>query len=252
MLDFNHNKKFYEKANSFIDFGLENENRKQKPRDYLGGSRLGEACKRMLQYEYFHVPKDPGEDFNGRTLRIFAVGHTFEDLAIKWLRLAAFELVTEYKDGEQYGFSTAEGRIKGHADGIIKNAPEKLKMTFPALWECKTMKASVWKDTVKRGVILAKPVYAAQMAIYQAYLSSIVPDLWKNPALFTAINKDTEELYHELVPFDAVLAQRTSDKGVEILRACDAHELLPRVATNPGDKECKYCPYRKRCWEGDV
>jgi hypothetical protein len=39
--------------------------------------------------------KDPGKDFEGRVLRIFAAGHQFEDaLAIRWLRGAGFDLRT--------------------------------------------------------------------------------------------------------------------------------------------------------------
>ena len=74
-------------------------------------------------------------------------------------------------------------------------------MAYPALWENKALGASSWKEVVKRGVMLSKPVYAAQIALYQAYL-----DL-PNPALFTALNRDTLELHCELVPFDPSLAQ---------------------------------------------
>jgi hypothetical protein len=51
-------------------------------------------------------------------------------------------------------------------------------------------------------VVLSKPVYAAQLAVYQAYMESSVAGLSATPALFTAINKDTAELHQELVPFD--------------------------------------------------
>ena len=68
------------------------------------------------------------------------------------------------------------------------------------------------------------------------------------PALFTAINKDTAELHHELVPFDAGLAQRMSDRAVRILRATDAGELLPRVATTRDFLDCRFCPWAERCW----
>jgi hypothetical protein len=47
-----------------------------------------------------------------------------------------------------------------------------------------------------------KPVYAAQIALYQAYMESQIPGIATNPALFTAINKDTAELYFEWVPFN--------------------------------------------------
>jgi hypothetical protein len=75
-----------------------------------------------------------------------------------------------------------------------------------------------------------------------------VPGISANPALFTAINKDTAELYHEQVPFDAELAQRMSDRGVRILRATDAGVLLPRVAANRDFFECRFCSWAERCW----
>ena len=89
----------------------------------------------------------------------------------------------------------------------------------------------------------ANPVYAAQIALYQAYM-----DLTENPALFTVMNKDTSEIYYELVPFDKGLAQRTSDRGVEILQATKAKEMLPRIAANSDYFHCKWCEFGKTCW----
>ena len=100
----------------------------------------------------------------------------------------------------------------------------------------------------KKGVAIAKPIYAAQIAVYQAYMDAAVPGLADNPALFTAINKDTAELHHELVPFDAALAQRMSDRAVRILQATDAGDLLPRIAQQAGHFECRMCPWAQRCW----
>jgi hypothetical protein len=98
-------------------------------------------------------------------------------------------------------------------------------------------------------VAAAKPIYAAQIAIYQAYMDAAIPGVADNPALFTAINKDTAELHHELVPFNAELAQRMSDRAVRILRASDAGELLPRIALASDHFECRFCPWAKRCWD---
>jgi hypothetical protein len=73
-------------------------------------------------------------------------------------------------------------------------------------------------------------------------------DLNENPALFTVLNKDTSEIYYELVPFDRGLAQRVSDKGVDILKATKANEVLPRVAANSDYFACKFCEFRQTCW----
>lgn len=243
-LDFNHREKppaFVDQVNACIDQALVAENATRPQRDYLGGSRLGESCGRRLQYEYLKAPKDAGAGFSGQSLRIFALGHVLEDLAIEWLRKAGFDLRVRNRHGEQFGFSAAGGRVQGHADGVVVAAPN--GMGTPALWECKSANAKNWRDIAKRGVSIAKPIYAAQIALYQAYLG-----LTERPALFTAINKDTCEIWHELVPFDGALAQGASDKAVQILRACDAGEQLPRHTADPEHFECRFCAWKERCW----
>jgi hypothetical protein len=251
MLDFNHRPGFAERVNETIDAALTAENASRPPRDYLGGSRLGHPCERALQFEYTATPKDKGQEFSGQLLRIFAIGHELEELAIRWLRGAGFDLYTQKgnrPDGGQFGFSVAGGCIRGHVDGIFAAGPEGFGLAVPALWECKTMNAKNWRACVKDGVAVSKPVYAAQIAVYQAYMDASVPGISAAPAVFTAINKDTAELHHELVPFDAGLAQRMSDRGVRILQATDAGELLPRVAQARDFFECRFCPWAARCW----
>ena len=233
-----------------IDTGLAARQGRERPRSYVSSSGLGRACMRQIQYDFLAVPKDEGQDFAPKTLRIFEAGHRGEDMVANWLRMAGFDLRTERPDGRQFGFTALNGRFKGHIDGCLVSGP--VDMTYPALWETKALGASSWKDTVKRGVTIAKPVYAAQIALYQAYL-----DL-PSPALFTALNRDTLEIYAELVPFDAALAQRMSDRAVQVVRACDAQELLPREAAEPTSVVCKGgmaaghwhppCAWALRCW----
>lgn len=251
MLDFNSRSQTSAHVNAAIDTALVTANQATPPRNYLGGSRLGHACERALQFEFVKAPKDEGADFDGRLLRIFGIGHALEDVAVAWLRGAGFDLYTRRgggEHGEQFGFSVAGGRIRGHVDGVFAGGPIIPGMAFPALWECKTMNAKAWRETSSKGVGVAKPIYAAQIAVYQAYMDASVPGVADNPALFTAINKDTAELHHELVPFNAELAQRMSDRAVRILAATDAGELLPRVAAQADHFECRFCPWAKRCW----
>lgn len=250
-LDFNPRPSVADRINALVDTALIAEREATQPRTYLGASRLGHACERALQFEFAGAPKDEGADFGGQTLRIFEIGHQLEDLAIRWLRAAGMDLYTRKgnrPDGDQFGFSVAGGRIRGHVDGIIANAPAALGLRTPALWECKTMNAKNWRACVKDGVTVSKPVYAAQIAIYQAYMEATVPGISAAPALFTAINKDTAELHHERVAFDAALAQRMSDRAVRILQATDAGDLLPRIAASRDFFECRFCAHAGRCW----
>ena len=248
MLDFNHRPTFQEQVGTLLDDALARERDAQTPRDYLGASRLGVNCERALQFEYTQTPVDPGRAFSGRLLRVFEVGHQLEELVIRWLRLMGFDLYTRNARGGQFGFSVAQGRIKGHVDGILNSGPASLGMSYPALWECKTMNDKSWRDTVKNGVAKSKPVYAAQMAVYQAYMEASVPGISQNPALFTAINKDSQDIWFELVPFDGGLAQRMSDRAVRVISATDAGEMLPRFATTPTHQECRFCSWQERCW----
>jgi hypothetical protein len=248
MLDFNHRPTFSEQISAFIDAALVAERQGQTPRQYLGASRLGVTCERALQYEYEQTPVDPERDLPGRILRVFEVGHTLEDQAVRWLRLAGFDLYTRKASGGQFGFSVAGGRLQGHVDGIVVSAPAELNLGVPLLFECKTMNDKSWKDTVKRGVAVAKPVYAAQVAVYQAYMEATIPGIAEHPALFTAINKDSQEIHFELLPFDGGLAQRLSDRAVRVIAATEAGELLPRHATTPTHFECKACSWQDRCW----
>jgi len=236
--------------NDAIDAALVARNRAQPPRHYVSTSGLGRTCLRQIQYDYLAVPKDDGRDFEAKTLRIFEAGHRGEDVVAAWLRAARFDLRTERADGRQFGFSALDGRFKGHIDGCLMNGPA--PMAYPALWENKVLGAASWKDVVKKGLALSKPIYAAQMALYQAYLE--LP----NPALFTALNRETWELHGELVAFDAALAQRMSDRAVQIVRTSEAQELLPRAAADRTSVVCRggksygewhaACPWQDRCW----
>lgn len=241
MLDFNTCSGLSERIASLIDAAMQAENQAQTPRDYLGASRLGAVCERQLQYEYVHASVDQGKGFSGRLLRIFERGHRTEDMVIRWLRLAGFELQTHDAKGQQFGFSTAQGRLQGHVDGILVAGPE--GFSYPALWENKCLNNKSWRDLQKNKLRVSKPIYAAQLALYQTYLN-----LHQSPALFTAVNADSMEIYAELVPFDAALAQRMSDRGALVIRATEAGELLPRAFLEPSHFECKFCAWAARCW----
>ena len=225
-------------VNHHVDAALVARNRRQAPRDYLGGSRVGEACARRLVYEVMHAPKD--HDFDASVLRVFDAGHQFEALSVRWLREAGFDLRDRGADGEQFGFVAAGGRLRGHADGVIVAGPD-VGIRWPALWEHKALGQRSWTDVVKRGIRLSRPVYHAQVQLYMAYFRLEV-------ALFTALNRDTLALRHEAVPFDAAEAQRLSDHAVDILRAAEAGELPPRIARTGDFYLCRLCPYATRCW----
>lgn len=252
---------FSEAFQAHVDGRMEMSNMEREPRDYLGGSRLGEECVRMLGYEFNNVTKDEGRDFKGRTYRLFDFGHDGEARMAAYLRTAGFLLLTERPDGAQFGFGvaphpkTGRNRIAGHIDGVITFIPPDFEprddfhggkvypqMAVPALWENKSLNNKGWQKCLKEGVKRAKPVYHSQMQTYMAYLG-----LAENAGLFTALNRDTGEIYAELVPFDSSVAQAATDRGVKVI-AAESPDELPRIAAERTDFRCKFCSYQDRCW----
>lgn len=242
MIDLSSKKALSPRLNALIDAALVTENAKEPPRTYLGGSRIGVECERQLQFEFFNAPKDEGKDFDGRILRVFERGHWAEDAVIRWLGLAGVDMHTHNLDGSQPGFSDHNGLFAGHRDGQLLEGPAVFG-PFPRLWENKCIKADKWRAMETHGLLHENPVYWAQCQIYMEKF-----DLTENPALFSAVNADTMEIYWEAVPFNPGAAQQLNAKAGRILQSCLAGELLPRVSQDPSFFKCKWCSYTKRCF----
>jgi hypothetical protein len=205
----------------------------EKWREYLGASLIGTACARRIQYTWFCDPQLPM-----RTKDIFARGHFFEAQMRQHLIDAGFK----FADPDKLAFSAADELFRGHADGIISDGPQVSALIYPALWECKCLNAKGWCAIERNGLVGLYRVYAAQVAVYQAFLNVT------NPALFSVVNADTCERLHFAVPFDAALAQEMSDRALMIIEATKAGELLPRIVDNPDDWRCRMCQWKRRCY----
>jgi hypothetical protein len=83
MLDFNSRTTFADHLNQRIDAAIAGERAAVPARGYLGASRLGVTCDRALQFEFTDTPRDPGASLDGRTLRIFEIGHALEEVAVR-------------------------------------------------------------------------------------------------------------------------------------------------------------------------
>jgi hypothetical protein len=208
----------------------------EPPRPYLGASIVGSDCLRKVQYDWWCKPAHPA-----RVREIFARGHYFEAQSRERLIAAGFK----FSPPERLAFSAVDGLLRGHADGIITAGPNLPgeDLAFPFLWEHKCVNAKNWRALERDGLEKTFPQYAAQVSLYQAYL-----DL-NNSALFTALNADTCERLHSLVPFNAERAQLWSDRAVTVIEATRAGELLPRNFDDPQDWHCRMCSHRERCWE---
>lgn len=235
-----------QQINEILDAKLVERHKSQEKRNYLGASAIGDECLRKVQLQY--MGKEP--EVSAQQLRTFDIGHCLEDLVIQWLRIAGFYVITRNENGEQFGFSTADGKLQGHVDGIIQGFPKKFvdgagtSPTAPWLLEIKTMNNKSWNDTKKHEVLVSKPIYYAQVQLYMAYMAGAM-----ERCLFVALNKDTSELYFEVIAFDSEAAQKYSDRAVQVLKATKNNELLPCVSGDPSFYLCKMCAFRNVCRE---
>lgn len=241
MIDLNGNTRKQDAIVELIDKALVAERKKQTPRNYLGASLLGGECERALQFSYFHTPVDPEKELTGTKIRIFDRGHIMEDYMVKIIRMAGFDLRTRDKNRRQFEFSILDGKAKGHSDGVIVAGPA--VMAYPALWESKALGDKYFKQLEKEKLKKYSSTYYGQVQIMAAYF-----ELHDNPALFTAFNANTMEIYAELVPIDLDTAQKTSDKAVRVIQACEAGELLPRLSDDPTFFKCRWCDWHDRCF----
>ena len=222
-----------ERINERIDAALLKAREAEPRRTYIGASVLGDVCPRRVAYTW---RGETGEPIQGRALRIFETGHALERLLADWIGRAGFNLITlDPETGEQFAFS--DGPIAGHADGIITGGPS-LGFKYPVLWEAKGLNDRSWNKIVKSGLRVGSPIYYGQANLYMGYL-----DL--EACLFSALNKNTQEIHHELIGFDAAEAQRLVDLAVGIVRGW----LPPRLDIVP-TRICAYCQFESLCWGG--
>jgi hypothetical protein len=189
------------------------------PRPYLGASIVGSECPRKVQYDWWCKPT-----LSARVRDIFERGHHLEDVARQRLIAAGFK----FAPPEALAFSAVNGCLRGHADGIVIAGPNPLDgayFNYPFLWEHKATNAKNWREIERHGLEKAFPRYAAQVALYQAYLDIT------NPALFTVTNADTCERLHFWVPFSAERAQEWSDRAAFIIEATRAPASSSRAHT---------------------
>jgi hypothetical protein len=224
-------------------------------RPALGVGSVGVECTKALAYEFHRWPKDPGRNFSGKLLRVFARGHAAEAGMVEILAAAGFKILTQTKTGSQFRFDQAKyedgkGRIKGFADGVVIAGPDGIEMSggvmhvmlYPCLWENKEVNSKKWTKFLKGGVKAVEFKYYVQMQLLMGYLG-----LSEHPALFTAKNADTQEIYAELVHFDPAVAQQQSDRALRVVQSVSPDEF-PRIASESTNFKCRFCDWHDRCW----
>jgi len=241
MIDFNSRSTIIDRLNYLIDKQIDATAAESQRREYLGASVIGHECERAVQYHYLAARgeveiKQPA----ARIMRIFDRGNVYEEKVRFWLKSIGF-LFGRTRKGKE--FSDFEGRFRGHVDGIITGWKRKdidCPIELPALWENKCLGAKGWKKLAEEKLQKYSATYYAQVQIYMHYLGL-------ERTLFTAVNADTMEIYHEVVLFDAMEAGLAIARVAAVINATAEGRLLQRVSQDPAFWICRFCDWREVC-----
>ena len=200
---------------------------KQTKRDYLGISSIGNKCDRYLWLLFRQAFK---QTFPGRILRLFNRGHREEEIVYNDLKMLGCQI-----EGDQYE-STYGTFIKGHCDGVVLGLPEREKTR--TLLEIKTIGDKYYKKYIKDGLEKTNIVYYTQMQSYM-YLMGLTR------GLFFAVNKNTDEIYTEIIKIDKAFAIKQLERADRITTL----KTPPNgISDNPISWwECRFCNAREVC-----
>ncbi|MHA2248607.1 MAG: oxidoreductase [Candidatus Hodarchaeales archaeon] len=206
----------------------------QKRRTYLGGSQIGEECRRMLWYSFRWVRRPA---FPGRILRLFDTGHREEERIIADLRAVGCEVLDKDPNtDEQWEYVACEGHLMTHLDGVVLGLLESPKTWH--LLECKTSNAKGFTQITKHGCAKAKPVHVAQIQLMMG-LAGL------KRAAYYVQNKDTDDLHQERIKYDSKAYKALIAKANAIIKAESPPE---RIGKDPSFFKCKFCDYSDFCF----
>lgn len=220
---------------------------REKPRQYLGMSMVGQDCERASWYS-LRWCSVPGGGFDAKTLRNFEDGHRGEDLMAERLRLVPkLKLLTiDPSTGRQFKFSDFGGHLQGHIDGVVLGL-----LQAPKTWHCWENKVSEKVAALEKakGEVGEKDalqkwneVYFAQAQLYmhyadldRSYLTVQSPG-GRLPETSVRTNKQPE------------VVARLREKAQRVITA---PEPLPRLSEDAAFWKCRGCSFRGTC-HGDA
>lgn len=224
--------------------------KEDEPRWHLGASVIGGECDREAWQAFRWVKQ---EQLNGRQYRLFNRGHAEEAKIIALLRGVGFEVYDVDENDKQFRISGHKGHYGGSLDSVAI-APARYGLPGPLLIEYKTHSdksftklagpaigkyPNLKRDSTKaEGVRKSKPQHFSQMCSYgQAYNLPY--------ALYCAVDKDTDELYFEIVALDFNHGVNLYQKAGNIIFS----QVAPKkISQSPAYFYCKtLCAFYANC-----
>lgn len=224
-------------------------------RTHLGASLVGAECARAIWYGFRWTTKG---DHTGRLMRLFNRGHLEEARFIAILLTIGCTVYQQDENGKQFRISGADGHFGGSGDGVVIGLPE-LATGTAALAEFKTHSEKSfielagtlkeWREYCNdpehlvfpgKGVREAKFEHFVQMQVYMRKMGL-------SCALYMAVNKNTDDLYAEIIPLDAAIADQYIDRGEKIVWLKEAPK---GISNSAGFFKCRFCDHNPVCHKG--
>lgn len=227
-------------------------------RSHLGSSIIGRDCAREIWYHWRWATL---KKFSGQMLRLFNRGHLEEGRVIALLLTMGCEVYQQDANGKQFRISHADDHMGGSGDGVVMHIPD-LAPGQPALGEFKThneksfvaIAGDNWRKHLDyqfgfsdkavqfdgAGVKEGKNEHYVQMQTYMRKMGLAA-------AIYFAVNKNTDDIYCELVTLDSKYADQFFDRGEKII---DMDQPPKRISESPGFWKCKFCDHIGVCHLG--
>ena len=203
-------------------------------RPHLGMSQIGHDCRRkiFMSFRWFNKVET-----DSRKQRIFNMGHMLEAYIVEQLKKSYQVWDFDPKSGEQFRSQDPDNKFySGSWDGVIK-------IDEPYLLEIKSYNNARFNTLKKDGVQSSDFSYHVQM---QCYLKKASQQGIKK-ALFYAYNKNTSEIYTEIIDYDGGnIYQAMSAKADCIID--DFLANMPKY--KPTFYKCKMCEFTGVCHKG--
>lgn len=215
------------------------------------------GCERALHYGLQRVKSD--RPLSASTIRIFKMNERIKDVVADNLIEAGFQLQRHDVNGNKYGFAVAPDpetglpRFNQFSDGVIVGGPARVgsekdgaDLRYPMLWVCKPMDDKKLSRFISEGLERSHPQYYGEVQVTMNFMN-----LYVNPALVTAISRDTGDMRVEYIRFRQKHAQAALDRAARVIEA-RGPLMLERAADKYEDLPCRNCEYASTCQQDEA